>query len=61
MEGIPKIKEIAIEKGLKLSWVAEKSNITPSMLTHIISGIRKPHINTKLQIARVLEVNVDEL
>lgn len=61
MEGLTNIREIAKEKGLKLSWVAEQSNITRGMIYKIINGLATPHINTKLQIAKVLQVDVTEL
>ena len=50
------IKRIRIEKGLLLKDVAEKCEISSSMLSQIEKGNANPSLNTIKSIAQALEI-----
>lgn len=50
-----KIKEYRIAKNLTIKELAEKANITSSMLSQIERGLANPSINTLKLIAQALD------
>lgn len=54
-----RIKEIAKNKGITITELAEKLNITQTTLSRTING--NPTLETLLKIANVLDVDVREL
>jgi len=56
------LKRYRNEKGLSQEQLAQKSGITYSTLAKLESGVNKnPTVKTLQQIARALEVTLDEL
>ena len=55
------IKEIIREKGLQLSWVAEKLEAHPSHLSMWISEDRYPSQERLVKMAKLLKVKVKDL
>ena len=50
------IKEIVKEKGLQMSWIAEKINVHPSHLSMWIAEDRYPSQDRLVRLARLLKV-----
>lgn len=56
-----RIKEIAKEKGILLSEIAEKAEMSTSTISNIIAGNNSPSLDTLERIARVLRVPTTSL
>ena len=55
------IKEIVKEKGLQMSWIAEKINVHPSHLSMWIAEDRYPSQDRLVRLAKLLKVKVKDL
>ena len=55
------IKEIVKEKGLQMSWIAEKIKVHPSHLSMWIAEDRYPSQDRLVRLARLLKVKVKDL
>ena len=55
------IKEIIREKGLQMSWIAEKIKAHPSHLSMWISEERYPSQERLLRLAKLLKVKIKDL
>lgn len=56
-----RIRQARLEQRLTHEQVAEKLNISPTHEKHIESGNRKPSLNLLFQIARVLNLSLDDI
>lgn len=56
-----RIKEIAKAKGILLSEIAEKAEMSTSTISNIIAGNNSPSLDTLERIARVLRVPTTSL
>lgn len=56
-----RIRSARQDKGMDLSVLAERVEITPESLGHIERGIRKPSLSTLILIADELDVSLDYL
>jgi len=56
-----RIKEILELKGVKQTWLADKLNKSYNMVNSYVQNRRQPSVEILYQIAKVLEVNVQEL
>lgn len=56
-----KIKDLCKEKGVTLRELAAKMQVAPEALTRVVSPGSNPTLNTLLNAARALNVNIDEL
>ena len=54
-------KAILLKKGISQADVARLSGITEPMVSHFISGSRRPDFSTLLKLAKGLEISLDEL
>lgn len=56
-----KIRNVIQEKGLKITYVIEKTGISKSHFYDIMNGHANPSITNTLKIAEILEVTVEEI
>ena len=58
---ILRLKEVLSQKGLSAKWLSEKLGISPGYLSDIVRHKKTPSIETLVQIAEALDVDVCEL
>lgn len=56
-----RVKELCKEKGISLRELATRMEVAPEALTRAISPGSNPTLNTLLNAAKALKVNIDEL
>lgn len=55
------LREVIDKRGIKQSWLAEQSKVTPTTLSQIVTGKRTPTLEVAFRIAKVLDLRIDEL
>lgn len=58
---INRIKVVLVDKGRTNKWLAEQLNVAPSTVSKWCTNVAQPPLETLMQIARLLEVKVDDL
>ena len=61
MEDINRLKIVLVEKKKTSKWLSEQLKITPSTVSKWCTNVCQPSLETLLQIANCLEVNVQDL
>jgi transcriptional regulator with XRE-family HTH domain len=62
MAALPeRLKEIRLARGLTQVRLAELLEVSPRVYNRWEKGIAAPHLDTVIQIANILQVNLDEL
>ena len=61
MEDVNRIKVVLVEKKKTSKWLSEQLGVTPSTVSKWCTNTSQPGLETLLQIANVLEVDVKEL
>lgn len=62
MQGKPRpIKEVCIERGLKITWLANQLGMTQPKLSHIILGTRAAPPNFFERVAGILNVPLERV
>ena len=56
-----KLKKIREQKKLSQSELAEKANVSQSMVAQIERGTKSPTVNLTIELAKALDVEVNEL
>ena len=56
-----RIKVVLAEKNKSNKWLAEQLDKDPAMISKWVTNTNQPNIETLIQIARVLEVSVNDL
>jgi transcriptional regulator with XRE-family HTH domain len=56
-----RIKEILDQKGIKQTWLAEKSGKSYNMINSYVQNRRQPSLELLYKIAEILEVNAKDL
>ena len=56
-----RIKEVLDEKGIKQTWLAEKSGKSFSMLNAYVCYRKQPSLEVMRQISEILYVNIKDL
>lgn len=56
-----RIKVVLVEKNKSNKWLAEQLDKDPAMISKWVTNTNQPNIETLIQIARVLEVSVNDL
>ena len=60
-EGIHRIKVVLVEKNRTNKWLAEQLGKDQATISKWVTNTTQPNLEMLLQIAKVLEVNVNEL
>lgn len=58
---INRIKVVLVDKRKTNKWLAEQLNVVPSTVSKWCTNDAQPSLETLMQIARLLEVKVDDL
>jgi DNA-binding Xre family transcriptional regulator len=58
---INRIKVVLVDKCKTNKWLAEQLNVVPSTVSKWCTNDAQPSLETLMQIARLLEVKVDDL
>lgn len=58
---VNRIKVVLVDKGRTNKWLAEQLNVAPSTVSKWCTNVAQPPLETLMQIARLLEVKVDDL
>lgn len=61
MEKINRLKVVLAEKGLTNKWLAEQLGKDSSTISKWVTNSSQPTLETLIQIARVLEVDIKDL
>ena len=61
MEDINRLKVVLVEKKRTSKWLAEELEKDPSTVSKWCTNSSQPDLPTLVKIARLLEVNVDDL
>ena len=61
MEDINRLKLLLVEKKKTSKWLSEQLGITPSTVSKWCTNVAQPTLETLLQIAKLLEVEVQDL
>ena len=56
-----RIKVVLVEKNKSNKWLAEQLYKDPAIVSKWVTNTNQPNIETLIQIARVLEVSVNDL
>ncbi len=56
-----RIKVVLAEKNKSNKWLAEQLDKDPAMVSKWVTNTNQPNIETLIQIAKVLEVSVNDL
>jgi len=56
-----RIKVVLAEKNKSNKWLAEQLDKDPAMVSKWVTNTNQPNIETLIQIARLLEVSVNDL
>ncbi len=56
-----RIKEVLEEKGIKQIWLAEKLGKSYNMVNAYVQNRQQPRLETLMEIANILDVDVKEL
>ncbi len=56
-----RIKVVLAEKNKSNKWLAEQLDKDPTMVSKWVTNTNQPNIETLIQIAKVLEVSVNDL
>lgn len=56
-----RIKVVLAEKNKSNKWLAEQLDKDPAMISKWVTNTNQPNIETLIQIARVLDVSVNDL
>ncbi len=56
-----RIKVVLAEKNKSNKWLAEQLDKDPAMVSRWVTNTNQPNIETLIQIAKVLEVSVNDL
>ncbi len=56
-----RIKVVLTEKNKSNKWLAEQLDKDPTMVSKWVTNTNQPNIETLIQIAKVLEVSVNDL
>ena len=58
---INRIKVVLVDKRKTNKWLSEQLNVAPSTVSKWCTNVAQPPLETLMQIARLLEVKVDDL
>lgn len=58
---INRIKVVLVDKCKTNKWLAEQLNVSPTTVSKWCTNAAQPSIETLMQIAKLLEVQVDDL
>ena len=61
MEDVNRIKLVLVEKKRTSKWLSEQMGVNPSTVSKWCTNVSQPSIETLVEIARVLEVDVKDL
>ncbi|WP_352423416.1 helix-turn-helix transcriptional regulator [Proteiniphilum sp.] len=56
-----RIKEVLEQKGIKQTWLAEKLGKSYNMVNAYVQNRQQPRLETLMEIAEILDVDVKEL
>lgn len=56
-----RIKEVLEQKGIKQTWLAEKLGKSYNMVNAYVQNRQQPRLETLMEIAKILDVDVKEL
>lgn len=56
-----KLKVWLVERGIKQTWLVEKTGLHSTWINKIVNGKGTPNIHDAMKIARVLNATVEEL
>ena len=56
-----RLKEICKERGISQKTLAERTKITPCLISYYMSGQRRPNVNNLFKIGEALQINVYDL
>ena len=56
-----RIKEVLEEKGIKLTWLADKLGKSYNMVNGYVQNRQQPRLEVLYEIAKILEVGVKDL
>ncbi|WAH35069.1 helix-turn-helix transcriptional regulator [Alicyclobacillus dauci] len=55
------LREVIEQRGIKQTWLAERSGVTTTTLSQIVTGKRVPTLEVAFRIAKVLDLRIDEV
>lgn len=60
-KNLNRLKVVLAEKGLSNKWLSEQLGITQATVSKWVTNTSQPSLETLMQIAKLLEVQVDDL
>jgi DNA-binding Xre family transcriptional regulator len=61
MEDVNRIKLVLVEKKRTSKWLSEQLGVNPSTVSKWCTNAAQPSLETLMQIAKLLDVQVDDL